>query len=202
MKGYFIIKLNLIMKKKTIRNALLLFIIISLVSCATTNGVYHDPNMDFGAVQNVAVMPFLNLSRDQQASDRVRDAFINSLLATGSIYVIPTGEVYKGIAQAGIANPVSPSKDDVIKLGTLLKVDAVFTGVIREYGEVRSGTTSANVISISMQMLETQTGRVVWSASSTKGGIGITDRLLGGGGKPLNEVTVQAVNDIIDKLFR
>lgn len=173
-----------------------------ILSCATTNGVYHDPNMDFGAVQNVAVMPFLNLSRDQQASERVRDTFINSLLSTGALYVVPTGEVFKGISQAGIANPLSPSKDDVIKLGSILKVDAVITGVIREYGEVRSGTTSANVISISMQMLETQTGRVVWSASSTKGGIGITDRLLGGGGKPLNEVTIQAVNDIIDKLFQ
>jgi len=192
------------MKKKNqfLKNAISILILLCLFGCATSNGVYHDPNMDFGAIQTVAVMPFLNLSRDQQASERVRDVFINSLLATGGIYVIPTGETYKGISLAGITNPMAPSKDEVIKLGSLLKVDALFVGVIREYGEVRSGTTSANVISISMQMIETETGKIVWSASSTKGGIGIIDRLLGGGGKPLNNVTVEAVDDIIDKLFK
>lgn len=188
--------------KSMVRNIIILLAVLSLLSCASSNGVYHDPNMDFGAVQTVAVMPFLNLSKDQQAAERVRDTFINSLLSTGALYVLPTGEVFRGISQAGILNPSVPSKDDVIKFGSLMKVDAVITGVVREYGEVRSGTTTANVISMSMQMMETQTGKVVWSASTTKGGIGITDRLLGGGGKPLNEVTVQAVNDIIDKLFR
>jgi hypothetical protein len=53
-----------------------------------------------------------------------------------------------------------------------------------------------------MQMIETQTGRVVWAASSTKGGITFGDRLLGGGGEPMNVVTEKAVDDIIDKLFK
>ena len=33
--------------------------------------------------------------------------------------------------------------------GAFLKADAIITGVVREYGEVRSGTTSSNVISMS-----------------------------------------------------
>jgi len=73
---------------------------------------------------------------------------------------------------------------------------------VREYGEVRSGTTSANIISLSLQMIETQTGKVVWTASSTKGGISIWDRLFGGGGQPMNVITEKAVNDLINKLFK
>jgi hypothetical protein len=41
----------------------------------------------------------------------------------------------------------------------------------------------------------------VWTASSTKGGISIWDRLFGGGGRPMNEITEAAIDDIINKLL-
>jgi hypothetical protein len=77
----------------------------------------------------------------------------------------------------------------------------VITGVVREYGEVRSGSSAANIISMSIQMIETGSGKVVWSASSTKGGISFWNRLVGGGGQPLNKVTEQAVDALFDKLL-
>lgn len=178
-------------------------VLISFVACSSVSTeFYRDQNMDFGAVEVVAVMPFSNLTREQQAGERVRDVFINMLLATGGIYVIPAGEVARGISRAGITETTAPSVEDIIKLAGIIKANAVITGVVREYGELRSGTTSANVVSVSMQMIEAQSGRLVWSASSTKGGIGMGDRLFGGGGKPLNTVTEKAVNDIIEKLFK
>lgn len=156
-------------------------VLFSLTSCApTVREIYQDPNMDFGAVRTVAVMPFVNLTRDQMAGDRVRDVFINALLSTEAIYVLPTGEVARGVARAEIANPYTPSSEEVIKLGKMIKVEAIFTGTLKEYGDVRSGTSSANVISMSLQMVETETGRVVWTASTTKGGITFVDRLFGG----------------------
>ena len=157
--------------------------------------------MDFGSIKSVAVMPFANLSKDQLAGERVRDVFNTMLMASGAIYSIPSGEVARGVAAAGIANAASPSPDDVLKMAKNVKVDAVISGVVREYGDVRSGTASADVISVSLQMMEAQTGRVVWSASTTQGGIGMVDRLFGGGGRPLNDVTEKAVNDLINKMF-
>ena len=176
-------------------------IITFLFGCAV-NDVYRDSTMDFGSVQTVAVMPFENFTKEQTAPERIRDVFITMLLSTGSIYVIPSGEVAKGIAVAGVSNPTAPTGEEVIKLTNAVKANAVITGVVKEYGELRSGTTSANIISVSVQMIEGQTGRVVWSASSTKGGIGIKDRLFGGGGEPMNNVTVEAVNALLDKLFK
>lgn len=170
--------------------------------CATPGGeVFRDETMDFGSVKTVAVMPFANLSKDQLAGERVRDVFNTLLMASGALYVIPTGEVARGIAGAGIANPTAPSAEDIMKLAKNVKVDAVIYGVVREYGDVRSGTSSADVISISLNLVEGQTGRIVWSASTTQGGISLTDRLFGGGGRPLNDVTEKAVNDLINKLF-
>jgi hypothetical protein len=171
------------------------------VGSAQVTDVYRDPNMDFGSIKTVAVMPFANLARDQVVAERVRDVFINRLLSTEAVYVLPVGEVARGIAKTELLNPSAPSPEEAVKLGAFLKADAVITGVVREYGEVRSGTTSANVISMSIQLIEAGTGKVVWSASSTKGGISFWNRLFGGGGQPLNLVTEEAVDALFDKLL-
>jgi polysaccharide biosynthesis protein PelC len=171
------------------------------VCTAQVTDVYRDPKMDFGSIQTVAVVPFANLARDQVVSERVRDVFINRLLSTGAVYVLPVGEVARGIAKLELPSLTSPTPEEVVKLGAFLKADAVITGVVREYGEVRSGSTAANIISMSIQVIEAGTGKVVWSASSTKGGITFWDRLIGGGGQPLNKVTEQAVDALFDKLL-
>ncbi len=181
-----------------IGSVLILFI---LNGCAGHLDIYRDQNMDFGAVRTVAVLPFANLTRDNTSAERVRDVFSTMLMATGGVYALPPGEVARGILRTGIANSTAPSVEEAVKLGGILKVDALITGVVREYGEVRSSTSTANAISLSMQMVETQTGRVVWTATATEGGIGVTDRLFGGGGRPMNEITEKAVNEIINKLF-
>lgn len=168
---------------------------------AQVTDVFRDPKMDFGSLQTVAVMPFANLARDQITAERVRDVFISRLLAAEAVYVLPVGEVARGIAKTEVQAPSSPTIEEVVKLGAFLKVDAVITGVVREYGEARSGTSTANIISMSIQIIETGTGRVVWSASSTKGGISFWNRLIGGGGQPMNKVTEQAVEALFDKLL-
>jgi hypothetical protein len=146
-------------------------------------------------------VPFENLTKEPLAASRVRDVFMNQLLSTGAVYVLPAGEVARGMSRAGIEKDAPPSTEEAIKLGGIVKADAVVTGVVREYGEVRSGSTAANVVSISLQLIETQTGKIVWSASSTKGGVSTMDRLFGGGGRPMDDVTRDAVIDVLNKLF-
>lgn len=163
---------------------------------------YHDPNMDFSLLQKVAVLPLENLTTTTAAADRVRDVFMTMMQATGTVYVLPPGEVARGVDRASVARPTAPTAEEVVNLGKVVGVDAVITGVLREYGEVRSGSTSAGVVSLSVQMMETQTGKVVWSASSTRGGVDAADRLFGGGGQPMDQVTADAVRDLLDKLFR
>jgi len=189
-------------KRLTPHRMLLVLFFVSLVACAGSRDTYIDPNMDFGAVKTVAVMPFVSLTRDPVVAERVRDVFINKLLSTGAVYVLPVGEVARGVARTEIQNPGTPSTEEIVKLGGLIKAQAVITGTVREYGEVRSGPVSANVISMSLQLVETQTGKVVWTASSAKGGIKTWHRLFGGGGQPMNKVTVEAVNDLISKLLK
>ena len=186
------------------KNTLLLLVAMALAGCATAPSldIYRDANMDFGAIRTVAILPLANLTRESSAAERVRDVFGTALLATGSLYVIPPGEVARGLNRVGVANPSAPSTEEAVKLAAVIKADAIITGTIKEYGEVRSGSSAANVISLSMQLIEAQTGKLVWTASTTKGGIGITDRLFGGGGEAMNTITVKAIDEIIGKLFQ
>jgi len=181
--------------------AAVLLLVLVLGGCASSGVKYHNPEMDFSSIKSVAVLPLANLTKEQNAAERVRDVFITMLLATGSMYVIPPGEVFRGLARASMADPTHPSAEEVKRLAGVVGVDAVITGTVREYGEVRSGQTAANTITVSMQMMDAQTGRVVWTGATTKGGITLGDRLFGGGGDPLDEVAREAVEDLLDKLF-
>jgi len=162
---------------------------------------YHDANMDFGVVQTVAVMPFVNLTNEKRAAGRVRDMFMTVLQATGTVYVLPPGEVGRGISRLRIESPEEPTPDEVIAMATNVGADAIITGTVLEYGTVRSGTSTANIISVSVEMMEAQTGKIVWSAASTKGGVSASDRLFGGGGQPMNGVTEAAIKELMNSLF-
>jgi hypothetical protein len=187
------------------RPGLLLTAVIAaaLAGCASGHRTYSNTEMDFASVRSVAVMPFWNLSKDPQGADRVRDVFTNALLATNAVYVVPTGEVARAVSRLNIATPVTPTADEVTKLCQALKVDAVITGVLKEYGEVRTSSATSHVVALSLQMQEADTAKVVWAGSSSKGGIGWSARLLGStGGRPANDVTEQVVDDLLEQLFR
>ncbi len=190
------------MSKTIVRLATVALVAATASACASSAQRYQDKNMDFGSVRTVAVMPFQNLSRDNLAGDRVRDVFVSALLASEAVYVVPNGEVARAIAKVNVPNATAPSADEIVKLGAAMKAEAVITGTVKEYGEVRSGTAAGNAISVSLQMHEASTGKVVWSATSTKGGVSVSDRLFGGGGVPMNYVTEEAVDDLLNKLFK
>ncbi len=187
------------------RLAAALLLLLGTAACAARGGArttFHDEAMDFSLVRTVAVLPFANLTANNAAAERVRDVFIAALQAEGTLYVLPPGEVARGLARAPIAIPSTPSAEEVVGFAKAVSADSIVTATLLEYGEARSGSATANFISVSAKMIEAQTGRVVWSAVVTKGGIGPGERLFGGGGKPMNDVTLEAVQELIDRLMR
>lgn len=173
----------------------------SLTDARRDEVTYHDPNMDFGVLQTVAVLPFENLTGNPRAADAVRDVFMTMLQATGTLYVVPPGEVSRGIARLSLRDADTPSSEEAKQLAENLGAEAVITGTVTEYGELRSGGSAANAVSVSIKMMEAQTGRVVFSASASEGGITMGARMFGGGGRPMNEVTRKAVRKLLDRLF-
>lgn len=190
---------------RTARRRAALAAALVLAGCAGRRAekvTFHEPDMDFSLIRTVAVMPFANLAPVQAAGERVREVFMTMLQATGAVYVLPPGEIARGISRSGIQNPQAPTPEEAVALCAMIGADAVITGTVLEYGETRSGSATASLISLSVRMMEAKTGRIVWSAASTKGGVTPAARLFGGGGEPMNEVTTKAVDDLLDKLFR
>lgn len=178
---------------------------VSVAGCSKkhrgADSVFHDANMDFGLIQSVAVLPFDNLSASGKAGETVREVFSTMLQATEAFYVHPPGEVRRAIARVSPDNPMAPTAEEIVALAENIGADAVITGIVLEYGQVRSASASGDVCSVRVTMFEGQTGRKVWSAAATRGGIGAGERLMGGGGKPMNIVVSQTVEDLLDRLF-
>jgi len=191
-------------KKINLLTVTLVCAMLMLVSgCASQQkGVYFNELMDFAAIQTVAVMPFQNLTDEEDAAERVRDVFMNMLLATEAVYVLPPGEVHRGITRVGMIDPATPSVEEIQRLAGILENEVVITGTLREYEILRSGPSTANIISLSLQMIESEAGAIIWSASCTKGGVTVMDRLFGGGGEPMNQITLECVDELLNKLFK
>lgn len=190
-------------KKIKVLSLILVCTFPALVSgCGPKRGIYFNEMMDFAAIQTVAVMPFQNLTDEEDAAERVRDVFMNMLLATEAVYVLPPGEVHRAITRVGMIDPATPSIEEIQRLAAILENEVVITGTLREYEILRAGPTTSNIISLSLQMIETQAGTIIWSSSCTKGGVTVMDRLFGSGGEPMNEITLECVDELLDELFQ
>jgi len=193
------------MKWKIAGGVLLLSMPLLAAACSQHRGsqtTFFDPNMDFGLIQSVVVLPFDNLTNSAKAGETARDIFMTTLQAKVDLYVVPPGEIHRAISRTQPENPKVPTEEEVVKLAANLEADVVITGTVLEYGQIRSGSASSNVCSLSVKMFEGQTGRVVWSASATRGGVSAGDRLVGSGGQPMNVVVSKAVDDLVDRLVQ
>ncbi|HEX9051023.1 MAG TPA: GNA1162 family protein [Anaeromyxobacter sp.] len=190
------------MTRRTRSLAMRCALLVAAASGCASSRTYHDRNMDFGSVKTVAVLPLQNLSKEPSAAEQVRDTLFSALLASGGVYAVPPGEVSRAVARVGMATPWAPTVEEATRLGAMLKVDALITGVVREFGEVRGTGGSAPVVTVSAQLIETSSGKVVWSGSTSRGGLTLGDRLLGTGGRPTNGVTEDAVHDLLLQLFQ
>ena len=65
-------------------------------------------------VQVDTEQPFTNLTPTQAAGERVRDVFMTMLQATGTFYVVPPGEVTRGVTRSRVQNAAQPTAEDLI----------------------------------------------------------------------------------------
>lgn len=185
------------------RTALALVLLApALLSCASglQPTEFANPRFDFGFLERVAVIPFENLSSDQQAGMRVTRLLITELLASGAVDVVEPGEVQAALGRLGAGRTNTPNAQQVLALGRDLGVQAVIIGTVAQSEVLRSGAVGIPVVSVDAQMLETDTGAIVWAATHTEKGGGFGARVLGTGGEPIAETTRRCVRALLDTL--
>lgn len=161
---------------------------------------FLHPEYNFGYVERVAVVPFEDLSSDQGAGARATRFFVSELLATEAFDVVEPGEVNRALLQAGVINVADITQEQVVAVGQALGAQALFMGSVGESASVRTGASSASVVTLTARMVETDTGVTVWSATHTESGRSLWSSLFGTGQRSRSEVTRKAVEKTIKTL--
>ena len=165
---------------------------------------FLDPEADLPYYERVGVVPFETLANDRAAGERVSHVFFNELLRVEFAQVAEPGQFTAAMAQVrGNKSPASPwSTAELAKLGETAGVQGVFLGTVVEYEMVRIGRDSFPMVSIEVRLVDTQTGRLVWSANRTeKEGPGIP-LLSWGRNRTLSELSAVLIGDILEPLKR
>ena len=162
---------------------------------------FIHPDFNFGFVERVAVVPFENLSSDPAAGAKATRYFTTSLLATESFAVVEPGEVSRAMEQFGLVSAAQLTEEQVLSLGRELGAQAVFLGSLSESSALRSGSTTVNVVTVVVRLLETETGTTIWSATNTEDSASFWSSLFGTGQRSPSEVMRSCLDGCLDTLM-
>jgi TolB-like protein len=180
----------------------LLFVAASLLifSCSTAVKPYLRPGTDVPDIKKVAVLPFENLTRDEHAGEKIRNAAIMDLLSRG-INVTEPGEVLKILKELQIGPYVLLPAEDIKSAGESLEVDAFITGSVETFGTSKGINVSYPEVSIHLMLVEPEGGSIIWSVWHTTGGASFWTRHFGAEGRTIDETSRIVVREAFDTLF-
>ncbi|MEK7773821.1 MAG: GNA1162 family protein, partial [Deltaproteobacteria bacterium] len=169
---------------------------------------YINPSANLSYIKKVAILPFNNFSEDKYAGEKTRSALTIDLMARHVFDVMEQGEVSKVMGmifrEEGFeeGRAVQMDKDMVKMLGEKLGVQAVILGSVNEYSSSRGGGGSSNnVVSISMRMIDTSSGIILWQANTTEVGNSMLRKMLGVDQVEMSILTRDAVRRAISTLL-
>jgi len=150
---------------------LLLFLLL-VAGCAPSS-LRPYASSDFKAGK-MAILPFDNLSAAQGAAKTMENLVLVEFLRLPLFSIVEPGEVSAALSEARVRLATNIPKETVLKLGKDLGVDLLMLGVVQEHEMKRfsgaGGSGEIPVVAISVRILETRTGSIVWAANINRAG--------------------------------
>jgi hypothetical protein len=188
-------------KRHLCRVAAAALLLVSALSCAPGTRVYVNPDADMAFYTKVAVVPFTNISGDGFAGQRVTRAFITALILTNRYQIVQPEEFRSALLKSG-ATPGPDGTYDPEKLKEVA-LQAGATGILRgavsEYTMQRSESGDVPAIAFDAELMDANTGNVVWRSSIAKSGKGRVP-VVGGGSRSLGRLTQDACEEMVARL--
>jgi len=181
---------------------------IVTLGCATAAPRYYvNPQADMTLYRKVAVLPFLNLSPQPLAGERVTRAFVTELIIADRYRVVEPGE-FRAVLRDMEVQPSPDGAYDPAKLREAagrVGATGIVRGAVSDYQMQRSGQDEVAVLSFDAELMDAETGNVVWRGSITRRG-GARIPILGGAstrtlGRLTQEACVELVNGLRKKAF-
>ncbi|HLE08615.1 MAG TPA: hypothetical protein VI914_03165 [Thermodesulfobacteriota bacterium] len=192
-------KFNMLLRK----SGILVAIVLIVTGCTGEVVRYINPEANFSYIKKVAVLPFNNLSDDRFAGEKVRSAITVDLLSRGIFDVVEQGEVNKiaslVLRAAGAEEGMVTELDrETLKLlGERLGVQAVVLGSVDEY----VGRREEGLVAISVRMLDTSSGIILWQAKASTSSASLWRKILGLEGLDTGTLTRRVVKTAFDTLL-
>ncbi|OFX17079.1 MAG: hypothetical protein A2Z18_00295 [Armatimonadetes bacterium RBG_16_58_9] len=150
----------------------------------------------------IAVLPFDNVSVNQDAGRILTSTVVTYLLSTGEFDVVEPGVIYSTLASEGVRLTEGLSLEDCRKLQPKLNADAFVIGLVEEFGEVRIGSDSYPSVSFSARLVDARTADILWAASISKTGADSVKIFDIGRVSSLGKLARRAVGDMAASLYR
>ncbi|MDO8140329.1 MAG: DUF799 family lipoprotein, partial [Candidatus Brocadiales bacterium] len=124
----------------------------------------HTPQRN--EISSVAILPFNNKTEKKGAEDILRKCFFTNLSMKG-YNVLRLEEVDERLKLAAIDASVL-DKEDVYKMGRIVKADALVYGVVTKCCRRFFGVYSQVVFGAEMKMVDARSSKVIWQADHTE----------------------------------
>lgn len=119
-------------------------------------------------IKKVAVLPFYNLTGQKDAGKIVADIFVTEMFKSARFRVEEPGNIAQFMIQERMDTVGEIEIEKLKILGRRLDVDEVLTGTVEEFDDgISSGVP---IVSITARMIDSNSGRLIWSAQNKKRG--------------------------------
>ena len=188
------------------RAAVILLLGIAASGCASAAAprFYVNPQADMTLYQKVAVLPFHNLSTQALAGERVTRVFVTELIITDRYRIVEPAE-FRAVLRELDVQPTADGAWDPEKLKVAagrVGATGIVRGVVTEYQVQRSGQDEFAVLSFDAELVDVETGNVVWRGSISRRGTSRFPVFGGGSSRTLGALTQDACVELVDGLRR
>jgi hypothetical protein len=167
---------------------------MALVSCAPAPRLFVNGQADMTLYKRVVVVPFNNLSGESFAAARIVRALTTELTIADRFQMVDPSLLLGELERENVT-PDATGQLDINKLRAAagkLEATAIIRGSVIEYGVHRQGTDEFPVVAFDCEMVDVQTGIVIWRISINESGKGRLPVVGGAGERTFSRVAEQA----------
>jgi len=177
-------------------------VLLCLAGCMsgpTTSFV--NENVNFSYIQKIVVLPFENHTQGKYVEERMRDIVTTEVLSRGLFDVVEKGDLERFLREEMVVREHNTLDQATAKrLIPRLQAQAYLAGSVDDFSEMRNGAYSYPVVTLTLRLVDSESGKIIWQASGHESGYSTTGRLLGLASDDANQVAFRLVERLLDTL--
>jgi hypothetical protein len=173
-----------------------------VAGCAPGPRLFVNREADMTLYKRVVIVPFTNLSGEPYAAARIVRGLTTELVIADRFEIVDPSLLLGELEKARVV-PDATGAIDLAKLrdaAARLEATAVIRGSVTEYAMRRQGTDDFPVVAFDCEMLDVQTGIVIWRMSILETGKGRMAIIGGSGERSFSRVTQEACQHAVELL--